>query len=104
VCVYDQLESWLDGIGLAQYATAFAENAIDFEILPDLTEADLRNWALHSAIENAFSERSRAVRRGTSRRAGHGPFPAGIRGRETPTDRPFLRSRRLDGSGGQARS
>jgi class 3 adenylate cyclase len=26
---------------LAQYATPFAENAIDFEILPDVTEADL---------------------------------------------------------------
>ena len=39
--VNDQIETWLDEIGLAQYANAFAENAIDFEILPDVTEADL---------------------------------------------------------------
>jgi class 3 adenylate cyclase len=41
VSVNDQITTWLDGIGLAQYATVFAENAIDFEILPDVTEADL---------------------------------------------------------------
>ena len=37
----DQIETWLDGIGLAQYATAFSENAIDLEVLPDVTETDL---------------------------------------------------------------
>src|SRR5262249_26516446 len=39
--VNDQLKTWLDGIGLAQYATVFAENAIDLETLPEVTEADL---------------------------------------------------------------
>jgi class 3 adenylate cyclase/predicted ATPase len=41
VSANDQVMTWLDGIGFAQYATVFAENAIDFEILPDVTEADL---------------------------------------------------------------
>jgi class 3 adenylate cyclase/predicted ATPase len=41
VSVNDRIATWLDGIGLPQYATVFAENAIEFEILPDLTEADL---------------------------------------------------------------
>ena len=36
----DEITTWLDGIGLAQYSTVFAENAIDLDILPDVTEAD----------------------------------------------------------------
>ena len=39
--INDQIETWLDGIGLAQYATVFTENAIDLEVLPDVTETDL---------------------------------------------------------------
>jgi class 3 adenylate cyclase/predicted ATPase len=41
VSANDQMMSWLGGIGLSQYATVFVENAIDFEILADVTEADL---------------------------------------------------------------
>ena len=39
--INDQIATWLDGLGLAQYAPVFAESAIDLDILPDLTEADL---------------------------------------------------------------
>jgi len=56
VSVHDHIESWLDGIGLAQYATAFAENAIDFEILPDVTEADLEKLGV------ALGHRKRILR------------------------------------------
>ena len=35
----DQITAWLEGIGLAQYARVFAENAIDLDILPDLIVA-----------------------------------------------------------------
>jgi class 3 adenylate cyclase/predicted ATPase len=42
VSVKDQITTWLDGLGLAQYATVFAENAIDLDILRDVTEADLK--------------------------------------------------------------
>ena len=35
------LQHWLEKIGLAQYADLFAENDIDWEILPELTEHDL---------------------------------------------------------------
>ena len=41
VSVDDRITTWLDGIGLAQYANVFAENAIDLDVLPDVTEADL---------------------------------------------------------------
>ena len=32
---------WLDDLGLGRYAEAFAENAIDWDVLPDLTDRDL---------------------------------------------------------------
>jgi hypothetical protein len=35
------IEKWLCGLGLQQYVTTFRDNAIDAEILPELTEADL---------------------------------------------------------------
>src|SRR5262245_48521545 len=41
VSVDDRVATWLDEIGLGQYATVFAENAVDLEVLPDVTETDL---------------------------------------------------------------
>ena len=34
--------AWLHGLGLQQYEQAFRENAIEFEILPQLTADDLK--------------------------------------------------------------
>ncbi len=34
---------WLDNLGLSQHASDFTENAIDLEVLPELTEADLES-------------------------------------------------------------
>src|SRR5512139_2482864 len=36
-----ELAEWLGRHGLGQYARAFAENHIDYSVLPDLTEDDL---------------------------------------------------------------
>jgi len=36
-----ELESWLDNLGLGQYAPLFAANAVDFDIVGELTDADL---------------------------------------------------------------
>ena len=41
-----QLEQWLKHIGLEQYATVFEEAAIDFDVLPDLTEEHLKQLGL----------------------------------------------------------
>jgi class 3 adenylate cyclase/tetratricopeptide (TPR) repeat protein len=38
-----ELESWLDQLGLGQYAAAFAAHAIDLDVVADLTDADLVN-------------------------------------------------------------
>ena len=36
-----QIADWLQRLGLGQYAKAFAENDINFAVLPDLTDQDL---------------------------------------------------------------
>ncbi len=42
------VEQWLRNLGLAQYAEAFAENDIDFDVLGGLSEADLRELGVAS--------------------------------------------------------
>ena len=37
------IDQWLEGLELGQYADSFAENFIDSEILPDLTNDDLKD-------------------------------------------------------------
>jgi hypothetical protein len=54
--VDDEITTWLEGIGLAQYATVFAENAVDLDILPDVTEADLERLGV------ALGDRKRMLR------------------------------------------
>ena len=42
------LAQWLDQLGLGRYAEAFAENDIDEEILPELTDVDLEKLGIAS--------------------------------------------------------
>jgi class 3 adenylate cyclase len=35
------IKQWLEGLSLGRYAQSFAENGIDFDVLPDLTDQDL---------------------------------------------------------------
>ena len=42
----EAMAQWLDRLGLAQYASVFADNAVDFEVLPELTEADLEGLGM----------------------------------------------------------
>ena len=43
-----QISDWLREIGLEQYAQRFAENDIDFRVLPDLTDQDLKDLGVAS--------------------------------------------------------
>jgi SAM domain (Sterile alpha motif) len=52
----DRITTWLEAIGLAQYASVFAENAVDLDILPDVTEADLERLGV------ALGDRKRMLR------------------------------------------
>jgi hypothetical protein len=38
-----EVADWLDKLGMSGYAQRFAENGIDFSVLPDLTDQDLRD-------------------------------------------------------------
>ncbi len=40
------IDSWLGGIGLEQYAQTFRDNAIDADVLRDLTDEHLRELGL----------------------------------------------------------
>ena len=42
------IADWLEEFGLGRYASAFAENDIDFSVLPDLSDADLRELGIGS--------------------------------------------------------
>ncbi len=42
----DDITQWLEGLGLGQYAQAFADSDIKFEILPRLTEDDFKDLGL----------------------------------------------------------
>src|SRR6516164_11257513 len=43
-----QIADWLEKLGLSEYAPRFAENHIDFTILPDLTDQDLEKIGVAS--------------------------------------------------------
>ncbi|MBV9656387.1 MAG: AAA family ATPase [Acetobacteraceae bacterium] len=67
---------WLETAGLGRYAVLFAENGIELDILPDLTEADLRGMGI------GLGDRKRLLRAiaalgGAAVPAETGPTPAG---------------------------
>ncbi len=46
VTIMNNLGAWLESLGLGDYSGVFAEHAIDEEILPDLTDADLKELGI----------------------------------------------------------
>jgi class 3 adenylate cyclase len=42
----DGLAEWLEKLGMSEYAQRFAKNAIDFSVLPDLTDQDLKELSI----------------------------------------------------------
>jgi class 3 adenylate cyclase len=41
-----QVKEWLEKLGMSEYAQRFAENRIDFSVLPDLTDQDLEKMGV----------------------------------------------------------
>jgi class 3 adenylate cyclase/tetratricopeptide (TPR) repeat protein len=41
-----QVDQWLDGLGMSEYAGRFAENRIDFSVLRELTDQDLKDLGI----------------------------------------------------------
>ena len=44
-----EIEDWLEKLGMSEYAEHFAENRIDLSVLPDLTDQHLKTSGSHSA-------------------------------------------------------
>ena len=45
------ITEWLDDLGLAQYAEAFAENGVDFDLLPEITNDDLKDLGVVRLVD-----------------------------------------------------
>jgi SAM domain (Sterile alpha motif) len=43
-----EVAAWLKSLGLEQYAQAFADNDVDFGVLAQLTDADLKELGVGS--------------------------------------------------------
>jgi len=58
----DELRHWLDQIGLAQHAEIFAANDIDLDVLPELSDEDLKELGLslghRRRLQRALAERT----------------------------------------------
>ena len=97
---------WLRNLGLGQYEPAFVESAIDFDVLPELTEDDLEKLGMLLGDRKRFIKAIKA-RAGdspdaliTQRSAGVAERPSRYGRRRTPSlDRDDLRSGGLDCSG-----
>ena len=101
-----QIADWLQKLGLGQYAQRFAENDINFSILPDLTDQDLKEIGVAS-----LGHRRQLLRAITELKGGEtiAPKPANdtlspiapARNRRTPpSNGDVLRLGRLNGAVG----
>ena len=74
-----QIADWLEKLGMSEYAERFAENRIDFSILRDLTDQDLKDLGV--------------VKEDRSRRTGiqPTPIPVMLNYRSSPQGKPMRR-------------
>ena len=68
--------AWLDGLGLGRYAEAFAESDIGFDILADLTEADLVQLGVSLGDRRRLVRAIAALTRATPAEPPPSPQPA----------------------------
>src|SRR5262245_11754199 len=55
------VSAWLQNVGLGKYAPAFIENAIDFDVLPELTEDDLEKLGMPLGDRKRFIRAIKAM-------------------------------------------
>ena len=56
------VEAWLTELGLEQYAKAFAENGVDLNLLPELTNEDLKDLGVDRLVGQRRPGRLRGAR------------------------------------------
>src|SRR5215475_6221450 len=75
-----QVTDWLEKLGMSEYAQRFADNDIDFSILGDLTDQDLKDLGVASLghrrkILRAIAELDRPEATAAARAPPSGPAP-----------------------------
>jgi len=76
------IQIWLADLGLSQYSQAFSENLIDFEVLPDLTEDDLRELDLPMGPRKKLLKAIAALQAESSITDSHSEPPIPVRAAE----------------------
>src|SRR5260221_5697479 len=74
----ENLQSWLSGIGLGSHAESFAANGIDWDVLLELTEADLRELGLSLGDRKRLLKAVVGLRRDRPATDGADPAPVAI--------------------------
>lgn len=82
----ESIESWLESLGLSRYAPVFQTHQIDVDVLPDLTDADLKELGI------ALGDRRRMLRAIAAARGGE--RPAAKPGARTTMPRPSAAAER----------
>src|SRR5271170_1367263 len=80
-----EIANWLEGLGMADYAERFAENRIDFSVLPELSDEDLKELGV------VLGDRRKLLR--AIRELSAGP-PAAERPAAEPAPKPDAAERR----------
>ena len=97
-----QIADWLEKLGMSEYTQRFAENRIDFSVLRDLTDQDLKDLGvvlgdrrkLLRAIASLETDNSAPA--AVAAAAPTGPSPLARRCRAPPSHGYVLGPRRLD--------
>ena len=69
------IRRWLEQHGLGKHAELFAENEIDFEVLPELEESDLESMGLALGPRKKLLKAIRALEPSQSADSGGGSAP-----------------------------
>src|SRR5215831_5570222 len=89
------LSRWLDALSLGRYAAAFAENDIDLDVLPQLTDQDLKDLGVSLGHRRRLLAAAAAL--ATDREAATGaiPFAAAEAAALAPAAAPLAERRQL---------
>ena len=71
-----QVSDWLEKLGMAEYAQRFADNDIDFSILPELTDQDLEKIGVVSLGHRRRILKAIAALNGPAAAAAHASAPS----------------------------
>jgi class 3 adenylate cyclase/tetratricopeptide (TPR) repeat protein len=92
-----QVSDWLNRLGMSEYAQRFAENRIDFSVLPELTDQDLEKMGVILGDRRKILRAIAALDRGSPAVPVAAPSPATAPVQPTPLDGPLAKPRAAAG-------